>query len=637
MTQQSIHAEADPQLADLVDHLVQFDGPPEQFLPRLLAVQCRVGSAEGGAILRTGTDQEAEVLAVFPPTKEKEPSPSWLAQAAGSLGKALASTQTLRLPVNQPDQLYGQSPQAFLLLIPLRGGTSVRGAAAFYLAISDATILTQCQQRLELTISLLSLYEMRLNLQARQEDLQRLRRAMSLLDAVNEPDRFRSAAMAFCNEVASTFEADRVSLGILKGRYVRVEGMSHTEKIVRKMQLVQAIESTMEECLDQDVEVFHPSPTEAAFVNRAAAELATSHGPSMVCSMPMRRTREVRAIMTVERGHDKPFTVDEIETLRVTADLCTARLLELKDHDKWIGAKAADATRRGLGALVGPRYTWVKAVVVGVFLAVLFLTLYPASHRVDAHVEVQTISDQVIAAPFGPARIEEVHVKPNDEVVANVTVLVTLETAELRSAMAQSTAEHAAALKAAEVARQEGKTAEKQIKELEAAQAEARMAQLNDRIDKAMIRSRISGKVVEGDLRGSEGATLQQGDVLMRVADVEHLRAELLVPEKRIGTVMKKIDEPQDQGDAPDGELATQAFPGVYIPFTVDRVSPVAEVVDQRNVFRIWVTLQMEGLEKQIGLQPGFEGVAKINIGKKSYAWLWTRDVIDWLRMRLWW
>ena len=40
--------------AELVDRLSRFDGPPEQFLVNLLAVQCRVSGASRGAIIRIG-------------------------------------------------------------------------------------------------------------------------------------------------------------------------------------------------------------------------------------------------------------------------------------------------------------------------------------------------------------------------------------------------------------------------------------------------------------------------------------------------------------------------------------------------------------------------------------------------------
>src|ERR1700722_4729229 len=80
-------------------------------------------------------------------------------------------------------------------------------------------------------------------------ELERLKASFETLSAVNAPARFMAAAMALCNELASRYKAERVGIGFLKGRYVRLQALSHTEKITRHMQLVQDIESSMEECL----------------------------------------------------------------------------------------------------------------------------------------------------------------------------------------------------------------------------------------------------------------------------------------------------------------------------------------------------------------------------------------------------
>ena len=717
MTQQTATIQAEPQLSDLVDHLVQFDGPPEQFLLHLLAVQCHVGSAEGGAIVRAGSTPKPEILAVFPPS-ENETAPSWLAQAIEILPRSLNSKETVLTPLSVPDQLYGQGPEAYLVLIPLRGAAGVRGAAAFIVATRDAMFVQQCRQRLELTISLLSLYEMRLTVQARRGDLQRLRNALEVLAAVNELDRFKATAMAFCNELASTLSAERVSVGFHKGRYVRVEGMSHTERVVRKMELVQAIESAMEECLDQDVEVIHPAVPEATYVSRAAGELSARHGPTTICCLPLRRAGEPEGVLAVERSVDKPFTIEEIQILRLAGDLCTARLLELREHDKWIGAKAAGGMRKGLAALLGPRHTWVKAVVVGACAAIIYISLYPAEWRVQAPFEIQTVEHQVISAPF-PGRIEKVFLDRNDRVVvveldadaASVTaldnrevaeslrtvltehgapltstasvsvqtgggrwlihdvdhenkeksyvvqklgdtmrisaVLVTMEKAELFSKLASAEARRKEFWARAKLAERDGKVAEQKIALRQVDQAVADIDLLQHNIAMAEICSRIDGVVVEGELMGSEGATFDQGDPMFRVATVDELRAELLVPEKRITDLLAAVEGDLDDGEsqaaddaapAKDGDLSAVAFPGYYLPFVVEDISDVAEVVEQRNVFRVRVRLLLDQIEdRPPWLRPGLEGVAKVHIGKATYAWLWTRDLVAWVRMKLWW
>ena len=123
-------------------------------------------------------------------------------------------------------------------------------------------------------------------------ELERLKAAMEILGSVNSPAHFVAASMALCNELASRFQAERVGIGFLQGRYVRLRALSHTEKITRNMQLVQDIESAMEEALDQDIEVVLPAPKDASYVYRATETLANRHGPSAVVSFPLRRERK---------------------------------------------------------------------------------------------------------------------------------------------------------------------------------------------------------------------------------------------------------------------------------------------------------------------------------------------------------
>ena len=65
-------------------------------------------------------------------------------------------------------------------------------------------------------------------------------------------------------------------------------------------------------------------------------------------------------MLTLERPADRPFTLEEVEAVRLALELCTARLAALQEHDRWIGAKLAGGLREALAVLVGPRHTWAK-------------------------------------------------------------------------------------------------------------------------------------------------------------------------------------------------------------------------------------------------------------------------------------
>src|SRR5690606_60535 len=62
-------------------------------------------------------------------------------------------------------------------------------------------------------------------------------------------------------------------------------------------------------------------------------------------------------------------------------------------------------------------------------------------------------------------------------------------------------------------------------------QARARVDMLRHRLEQSKVRSPVVGVVVEGDLRERRGAPLKQGDALFRVARLERMYAEVLVPE----------------------------------------------------------------------------------------------------------
>ena len=130
--------------------------------------------------------------------------------------------------------------------------------------------------------------------------------------------------------------------------------MSHTDTFGREMRVVQAIEAAMEECLDQDMEVIHPAADTAMYASRAAAKLSEGHGPSGILSLPIREDGEAAAVMTLERPPERPFhSLEEIETVRLICDLCAPRLLDLRQSDRWFGARAGSAGARVCGCAPG--------------------------------------------------------------------------------------------------------------------------------------------------------------------------------------------------------------------------------------------------------------------------------------------
>lgn len=686
----------EPSLPDLVDHLTRFDGPPEQFLLHLLAVQCHVCSAAAGSFMRTRKEGDPEVLAVYPAPKDKQPLP-WMAHAAEHIARVASSKDTVVVALRSSDDVYEQTPREHLIMIPLRSGEGVRGVAVFVLALSDTVALDESRKRLELTISLLSLYEMRLTLQRRQIDMQRLRQALEVLASINDQTRFRAAAMGFCNEVSSVWDAERVTLGFHRGRYLKAVTMSHTEKLTRKMKIVLDIESAMEECFDQDVEIIHPPSSEAMYVSRATGNLAKRHGPTTVCSLPLRQGQKVLGVLVVERPPDKSFDTEAVESLRLVCELSTARLADLYEHDKWFGAKAAGAVRKGLATLVGPEYTWVKVAVAAIFAVALFFTFAKGTDYAEGPFTVEATEKRLVPAPYD-GFLDLVKVEQGDPVFADValdpafaggldegrvlqamretlnsngialseqsdvsveerqnrwiisdggmayvvsmeqdrlvlaSLLATLDVEELREQLLQAQAEQFQAETERKAAAATFNTVAAQVADAQAEAAKAQARLLWFRISQAQIVAPLSGVVLKGDLKKEQGGNVEQGNVLFEIAP-KQLRAQVSIPEARIVDLAQESDEPLA------GELTAVSQPGLHLPVVVKRISPIAETTDDGNVYRVRVELvESEELDRaRLWLTPGLEGVARIEVGRAHFAWLWTRDLIHWVRMKLWW
>ncbi|MDP6046176.1 MAG: hypothetical protein QGH94_12225 [Phycisphaerae bacterium] len=654
-----------PTLAQLFERLSKYDGPVEGFLSHLVHTQCQAADARGGAILRISPEGRPQVLAVYPPAGPDSAPPVWLAQAAEIAPKVAATGTTDVRPLHAPEDLYGQPARSYLALVPLTGGQGARGLAAYVLERNDEdNVFAARIERLELTIVLMGLHEMRLSLQRRNNDLRRLRVSMDTLAATNEHEKFAASAMSLCNEMASTWKCERVSIGILKGRYVQARAVSGTEKISRKMKLVQDIEAAMEEALDQDIEVILPASSEATYVSRSASELSRRHGPSAIVSLPLRREGKPVGIVTLERLAENPFTAEQIEALRLTCELATPRLMDLNKTDRWFGAKFAHGVRSGLGVIVGAKHTWLKMVAILVFGFLAFTILVKGDYTAAGGMTLQVRTQHVIPAPF-EGILKSVNVEVNQPVIGaglqGETVLAEMDTAELRERLAAVKAERSRAQNQAEQARNENKQVQVQIAESDIEKANANIRLLSQRIALASIKSPISGAVVSGDLRRHLGRRYELGKELFQVARIDNMRAEMLVGEDQIAEVMEKYGEScrlrnsiqQELDKLPltdrakretlekriaeldknvGGRLAALGHAGRHFDFVIERITPVARPAEGKNVFPVRVKL----LQSSAWMRPGMTGVAEIYIDRRPYAYIWTRRLVNWVRMKLW-
>jgi RND family efflux transporter MFP subunit len=450
---------------------------------------------------------------------------------------------------------------------------------------------------------------------------QRLQVVLDLVAHALGHERFYGAATAFVTALANRLACDRVSLGFLKGGRMRVRAVSHSADFGKQTNLVRAIGAAMDEALDQGATVTYPlRPGGVARVTQAHAALARQHAAGAICTVLLAEGRRFVGGLTLERPVDRPFDPATVEFCEALAAVAGPVLEVQRRDDRWLVTKAAEAGGRQLGHLIGPRHMVLKLSVVGLAALVAVLAFAQGDYRVSARSVMEARTRLAAVAPFN-GYVKEAPARAGD-MVRQGQVLAMLDDRELRLERMkwQSQAEQLAKQRDLAVAKRDAAAA--QIASAQIDQARAQIALLDDQLSRTRLLAPLDGSVVTGDLSQSLGAPVERGQVLFEVAPLADYRLVIQVDERDIA----------DVAVGQRGEILLTAWPSDSVPFTVETITPVSTAREGRNYFR--VEAKLDRIPDR--LRPGMEGVGKIVAGRHLLVWIWTRQAIDWVRLKLW-
>jgi len=367
--------------------------------------------------------------------------------------------------------------------------------------------------------------------------------------------------------------------------------------------------------------VLWPAPEGSTVVARDHEKFVSGQNAGHVVSLPLRLEGKATAVLTCER-QSAPFNELELQQLRLCCDQATRRLADLKQHDRWFGARWASATREQLAKLLGPEHTWAKvlALLIVALLAVLFFLR--VNYRVEGNFTLRSDEVAYLTAPFD-GYIGKVFVRSGDA-VASGGPLLSLDTAELELEESAALADLHRYEREAEKARAAKALAEMRIAQAMAEQAKARYDLVRYRLDQAMIKSPFVGVVVEGDLRERLGAPVKQGDALFKVARTETLYVEAEINERDVHEILGRAS----------GEIAFVSQPKLKFPIRITTIEPAAVPKSGANVFL--VRCAVDGGPRP-WWRPGMSGLCKLQVEKRTLFWILTHRTVDFLRMKLWW
>jgi hypothetical protein len=604
-------------MADLAN-LRQFSGVPTEFWPAFLAAVHQLTGADQLALLIRPSGQPWRRLADWPP----QSPPSRLLSIFFAQAENFANRAFLEGRMSSPlDREEGPSAGNFVIgtriVLPQAEDCVLIGV------ISEVNDRSAREAVLRLSLAAAGPEFYQGNLAARQaaSNVDKLSSVLDLSVSVSGEKRFFPTALVFCNGLATRFNCDRVSLGWLDRGMVRLRAISRTEHFDRQMAAAQALETAMEEALDQDDEIIWPVPAGASVIARDHGRFATEQKAGHVCSIPLRTGQRPVAVVTCERS-SAPFTEAELQQLRLCCDLAGPRLAELFRRDRWFGARWATLIKEQAAKLLGPEHTWAKLLAILGAVILAALVFLPVPYRVEGTFTLRSDRMESLSAPFD-GYIDEVFARPGDVVKAGQPLLK-FKTSELELDESFALADVTRYQREAEKARAAQALADMRVAEAMAAEAAAQLDLARYRLREATVVAPFDGIVIEGDLRERLGSPVKSADDLFQVARIDTLYVEAQVSERDVHEILDKSA----------GEIAFVARPKFTYLVRIAAVEPAAVTKPEGNFFLVRCTI-VPG--SQSWWRPGMSGVCKFPVGKRTLGWILTHRTVDFLRLKLWW
>jgi RND family efflux transporter MFP subunit len=588
---------------------------PEEFCSSWLLIQCEAigGVSDGVVLLQKPDSNEFVPVGFFPDTNADR---SHLAEVSE---RALSEGRGIVLPCGLPGGEASNEPR-YQLAYPVRLEGQVRGAVGLEMGWRPESQLQEAMRHLQWGSGWL---EVLLRRHADPMDAARLRLKMALdlvATLLGQPGLKESGA-AFATELATRLGCDRVALGTLHGKRVRLRAVSHSAQFDERANLLRAVEAAMEEAVDQAEVVQSPPPRDnLPVVSHAHELLLRESGAVSVVSFPLQSDDKVVGALTFERSAGYRFDGPTLELCEAVAAIA-GPIVELKRRgEESLAAHAAGSAADLWKKLFGAGHPGFKLAALLTAAAALFFAFATGDFRVAADVTVEGAVQRAVTAPFN-GFVREAPLRAGDTVKAGQVIgrfedrELQLERLKILSQHGQYTHQHREALAKRERAQIE-------IISAQISQSEAQLALLDEQLSRTVMKAPFDGVILSGDLSQSLGSPVERGQVLFELAPLDGYRIVLKVDERDIAHVLL----------GQRGELAVNAMPGESVAFTVTSITPVNLAQDGRNFFRVEARIEGEGVR----LRPGMAGVGKIHVDERKLVWIWTRTLTDWVRVSLW-
>ncbi|MFQ5643821.1 MAG: efflux RND transporter periplasmic adaptor subunit [Thiogranum sp.] len=546
-----------------------------------LDLQCRMigGTVRGVVLLPVKGKGGMGAAACWPETQAGD------LLLAAALGGHIESTgQIEALPAQ------GQRATHHMVACPIHLGRDAVGVVAIEVAQEDRAGLEAALQLLQWGGHWL---ELLVRQHGRQQDAGKARLLKQLALLLGGQDR-----QVWIDNLADSLHCVHVALARRQGRRWRLEKLSGKRDFDARSQQARLL---------------------AEQIAAGLAGPASVRKEHLLVALKDNNGRASAGLLLV-RPVDKPFSSAERNWCEQLALFAGPVLALARAAEPGLFGRFAQRAGRGMRLLLGAGHVRFKATAIALTVVAALALLVPVSYRISAPASLEGRIQRAVVAPRD-GFIKSAQARPGDTVLSGQPVAL-LETRELELEQDKWRNQLAQFRKAYRQARADHARADARIMHARMAQAEAELALTRAHLQRSELQAPIDGIVVSGDLTQALGAPVTRGDVLFEIAPLDDYRVVLRIDDRDIATV----------AEGQRGVLALNGLPDQQLAFTVARITPVSEVVNGRNSFRVEAVLET----RLPALRPGMTGTGKVEAGQRSLLWMLSHRMIDWLRLQAW-
>jgi len=406
---------------------------------------------------------------------------------------------------------------------------------------------------------------------------------------------------------------------------LRVKVISHYERFEKKTDTVRLFEAVLEEAADQYTDIVFQADTQVQFIDLitlAHKQLQVHIASHSIVTLPLQDANGETRLVVSLIGYAEPPEKQTCEAVQFVLQTALPKLQTLYVADASLWVRLREQASQRLARWLGPENLWVKSLIFGVSVALLLSLVLTTMHRVEGQGQLVTDHTRVVSAPFDGI-VTDAFFSSGDEVEAG-TLMLALDTQDLMLQLSELQAELQRVMAEANRARAQFSSIDLEIANARAQQTQARIDRVNSQLARAQLYAPLTGVVVEGERRELLSAPVAMGEPLMRVAEIADLYVSIQVSHEDVHFV--------SAGQV--GHFALVSQPNVRIPVVVTHVVPMATVSSSGSEFK--VIAQIEN-DPQSWWRPGMTGVARLDVSRRSYFWVFTHKAWNRLRMALWW